>query len=70
MKADPFLTVKENRAVHRLLEQACQDEACGDAGCTDIRTTVGAVKRLLARMAIVRRALDGEEGTQTFGGSA
>lgn len=56
-----FLTVKESRAIHRLAEQACQDEACGDAGCENIRRTVGAVKRLIARLAIVRKALDGVE---------
>jgi hypothetical protein len=58
LKDDPFLTVKESRAVQRLFEQACQDEACGDAGCENIRRTVGAVKRLLARLAIIRQALD------------
>jgi hypothetical protein len=56
-----YLTVKEARAVQRLAEQACQDEACGDAGCENIRRTVGAVKRLIARLAIVRKALDGVE---------
>jgi len=59
-KTPTFLTVKESRAIHRLTEQACQDEACGDAGCEDIRRTVGAVKRLLARLAIVRKALDAD----------
>ena len=56
---DPiYLSVKEARAVQRLTEQACQDEACGDAGCENIRRTVAAVKRLIARLAIIRRALD------------
>lgn len=57
-KVPEYLTTKESRAVHRLAEQACQDEACGDAGCENIRRTVGAVKRLVARLAIIRRALD------------
>lgn len=58
IKATPFLTPKEIRAVGLLAEQACQDEACGDAGCLNIRRTVGAVKRLIARLAVVRAALD------------
>lgn len=61
LKASTFLTTKEVRAVQLLSEQACQDEACGDAGCTNIRRTVGAVKRLLARLAVIRAALDGAE---------
>lgn len=57
-KEPEYLTIKESRAVQRLTEQACQDEACGDAGCENIRRTVGALKRLIARLAIIRRALD------------
>lgn len=53
-----YLSLKESRAIQRLTEQACQDETCGDAGCENIRRTVGAVKRLVARLAIIRRALD------------
>jgi len=59
-KSPAHLTVKEARAVQRLTEQACQDEACGDAGCENIRRTVGAVKRLIARLAIIRKALDAD----------
>lgn len=59
-KGTPFLTAKEARSVNQLLAQACQDEACGDVGCTNIRRTVGAVKRLIARLAIVRKALDAD----------
>jgi hypothetical protein len=59
MDAAPvFLRQKEARAVTRLAQQACQDEACGDIGCTNIRLTVVAVKRLIARLTIIRKALD------------
>jgi len=57
---NPFLRVKEARAINRLAQQACQDEACGDVGCTNIRLTVVAVKRLIARLAIIRKALDAD----------
>lgn len=58
-KVPVFLSAREARAAQRLSEQACEDEFCGDEGCANIRRTVGALKRLIAKLALVRAALDG-----------
>lgn len=60
-RSDPLLSPKESRAVNRLAEQVCADIECGDQKCEDIRRTVDAMKRLIARLALARRAVNGEE---------
>jgi hypothetical protein len=59
-KAPVYLSMREARAITRLAGQVCDDEACGDGACIDIRRTVAAVKRLIAKLALVRAALDSE----------
>lgn len=55
-----LLSSKEGRAITRLSERACGDLGCGSALCEDIRTTVVVVRRLLARLTIIRKAVNAE----------
>lgn len=58
-KAPVFLSAREARAAQSLIERTCSDDECRHSDCRDMRRTVGALKRLITKLALVRAALDG-----------
>jgi hypothetical protein len=62
-QAPVYLSAREARTVERLMsgiceDASCEDASCGDQRCADIRRTVNALKRLIAKLALVRAALE------------
>jgi hypothetical protein len=57
-QAPVYLSAREARTVERLMSGICEDASCGDQRCADIRRTVNALKRLIAKLALVRAALE------------